>query len=85
MPVLSDADRQLVAFALMDLPTSVRGVVAGMIKADVKAAVDATDAWIQANQGAFNAALPATARTNLTADQKTLLFTQVAKKRAEVI
>lgn len=49
---------------------------------DTTAALDATDAWIQANQAAFNAALPVAARNTLTLAQKNLLFAAVCKRRA---
>lgn len=47
----------------------------------LKAAVDATDSWIDANAASFNNALPVAARQGLTADQKTLLFVYVAMRR----
>lgn len=57
----------------------------GVTKADLRAAGDATDAWIEANQAAFNAALPLPARTALTLTQKTLLFCFVAMRRAGIL
>lgn len=54
-------------------------------KADLLAAAQATDDWIEANQAAYNAALPLPARTALTANQKVRLFLAVARKRFEVI
>lgn len=53
-----------------------------LTKADLRAAVDATDQWIDDNASAFNTALPLAARTNLTAAQKTFLFCYVALRRA---
>lgn len=53
-------------------------------KAELQAAIDATDAWIDANRAAFNAALPAAARTALTLAQKTLMFCVVAAMRVSV-
>ena len=47
-------------------------------------AVDATDDWIEANQAGYNAALPAPARNNLSAAQKTLLFCAVALARVSI-
>ncbi len=55
-----------------------------LTKADLRAAVDATDDWIEANQGAFNAAIPLPARSELTARQKALLFMAVAARKFEV-
>jgi len=60
-------------------------------KPDLRAAIDATDEWIEAAQGAlapptgYNAALPQPARGSLTAQQKTLLFCWVAMRRAGLL
>lgn len=54
----------------------------GVTKADLRAAVDATDDWIEANQSSYNTALPQPARASLTLVQKTLLFCWVAMRRA---
>ncbi len=51
-------------------------------KADLRAAIDATDAWIEANAAAYNTALPAAARAGLNAQEKTVLFCVVALRRA---
>jgi hypothetical protein len=59
--------------------------LAGVTKVDLRAAVDATDAWIDGQQANFNAALPAAARNNLTLVQKTLLFCYVAMRRAGIL
>lgn len=56
--------------------------VQGMTKADLRAAVDATDQWIDDNQTSFNNALPNPFRTSATLVQKTLLFCYVAMRRA---
>jgi CBS-domain-containing membrane protein len=50
-------------------------------KNDLRAAIDATDDWIDANQASFNAALPQPFRSQATAEQKTLLFCYVAMRR----
>ena len=52
------------------------------LKADLSAAIDATDSWIDTNQAAYNTALPVNFRTNATILQKTFLFCFVAMKRA---
>ena len=56
----------------------------GIMRAQLQAAIDATDAWIDANAAVFNAALPLPARTALTVKQKLRLFMAVAKRRYEV-
>lgn len=53
-------------------------------KADMRAAVNATDAWIDGNAAAFNAALPEPFRSEASAQQKLALFLYVAKRRFEV-
>jgi hypothetical protein len=50
----------------------------------MRAAVDATDDWIEANQASFNSALPLPARTALTSKQKVRLFLSVAQMRFNV-
>ena len=50
-------------------------------KADLRAAVDATDQWIEDNQAAYNAALPQPFRGAANTAQKTLLFCYVAMRR----
>lgn len=78
MAVLSDAGRQAIRDYLM------RRFGYALTKADVRAAIDATDAWIDGNAAAYNAALPAAAQAGLTASEKTILFCFVALKRAGI-
>jgi hypothetical protein len=52
-----------------------------LLKADLRAAVDATDVWIQDNKVSFNNALPAVAKAALSNAQKSKLLTFVAAKR----
>lgn len=54
-------------------------------KADLAAAVNATDNWIDGNQSAYNAALPLPFRTAASLQQKTLLFCYVAMRRAGIL
>ncbi|MEU0469931.1 hypothetical protein ABZ215_38540 [Amycolatopsis sp. NPDC006131] len=54
-------------------------------KTDLRAAVDATDSWIDSNASSFNTALPAAFRTNASLTQKTLLFCYVAMRRAGLL
>lgn len=51
-------------------------------KADLRAAVDATDAWIESNASSYNTALPQPFRGAATAQQKTDLLCWVAQRRA---
>lgn len=84
MAVLSAASRAVIA-AHIQRPQQGLGPLAALTKTDLRAAVDATDDWIDANSAAFNTALPATARTALTQQQKTLLFCYVALRRAGLL
>lgn len=58
---------------------------ANLTKDDIKAAVDATDDWIDDNQASFNTALPNPFKTTATLDQKTILFVIVALERAGLL
>lgn len=81
MAALTAPVRALISAAIQRLWSDRREACA-FTKAELAAAVDATDAWIDANAAAFNAALPVAFRTNATAAQKTYLFCLVALKRA---
>lgn len=54
-------------------------------KPTIDAAIAACDDWIEANQAAFNTALPVAFRTSATLVEKTLLFCVVAMRRAGVL
>ena len=81
MAVLSDADRERVWRGLMRYWSQARETIVVLTKADLRAAINATDTWIDDNAASFNSALPTAARTNLTSAQKTLLFCVVACMR----
>lgn len=81
MAVLVDADRVRVWKHLMRLS----GGLGAMTKADLRAAVDATDTWIDGNQAAFNTTVPLPARTSMSTVQKTLMFCFVAMARAAIL
>jgi hypothetical protein len=77
MALLPDTDRERAAAQWMRdnrEPTA-------FTKAQLRAALDATDAWIQSNDAAYNTALPQPFRGAATAGQKTLLFCYVAMRR----
>lgn len=82
MSVLVDGDRQLVTAEVM---RRVKSAFGGLTKPQLKAAVDATDQWIDDNAAAFNTALPAAARAALSTNEKTLLFCYVSLKRAGLL
>lgn len=79
MAVLADNDRMSVWGESMR-----QGEALGLTKPDLRAAVNAIDAWIDASAGAFNTAIPQPARTVLTARQKALLLMMVIRRRWEV-
>lgn len=54
----------------------------GLTKADLQAAVNATDDWIEANQTSYNTALPQPFRNTATLAMKTFVFCYVAMRRA---
>lgn len=67
------------------------GPITGVVKADVRAAVDATDAWIESGNAAaapatgYNSTLPQPFRGAASTDQKTVLFCYVAMRRAGLL
>lgn len=61
------------------------GSLTGVTKAQLRAAVDETDNWIDANQASFNSALPLPFRTSANLAQKTFLFCYVAMRRATLL
>ena len=77
MAVLNESERAGLWALLMEA-----GIVPpGVLKADLRAAVDATDNEIEAQAGPFNAALPQPYRGAATASQKAILFGLVAMRR----
>lgn len=80
MAVLSAAQR-LAIRAAWGSALSGRRESFPLTKAQLDAAVNATDDWIDTNSAVFNLALPIAARNNLSAAQKAELFLLVAAKR----
>lgn len=58
------------------------GVMPAVLKTELRAAIDATDQWIEDNQAAYNVALPQPFRGAASTTQKTFLFCYVAMRRA---
>lgn len=83
MAVLPVLDRTRVWAHFMR--TSKEPAAPGFTKADLQAAVDATDTWIDTNSNAYNLALPVAFRNGATQLAKTLLFCYVAMRRAGVL
>lgn len=83
MAVLSDTNRAAVWAKCMQDFSAGREPCA-LTKAELRAAIDAADAWADANAAAYNLALTVTARNNLTAAQKARILMLVIAKRYEV-
>lgn len=79
MAVLGNADRRDVRDEFMRTPEP--GDTFGIVKADLRAAVDAIDQWVDDNAASFNAAIPQPARGALTVRQKARLLSYVIAKR----
>jgi hypothetical protein len=81
MAVLPDTDRNRVwrYFMRHNVQT------APFTKDELRAAVDATDSWVDDNAASFNSSLPTAFRTNATAAQKTALLCWVAMRRAGIL
>lgn len=82
MAVLSGTERAQIGAALQRWWSNMRETCA-FTKAELVAAVDATDAWIDTNASTYNLALPVGFRQKATAIQKTLLFCYVALRRVK--
>jgi len=63
-----------------DSMTELSGTV-GITKADLRAAIDAIDSWVDSNAASLNAAIPLPARTSLSASQKAKLLAMVVLRR----
>ena len=83
MAALTDPQRRSIWAEFMQRASRERRDL-GLTKPQLRAAVDATDEGIDDNAASVNPALPAEARTALTAQQKALMFFAVASKRFEV-
>jgi len=81
MAVMSDTDRARVWRGLMRYWSNKRDALGALTKADLRAAVDAADAWIDSASASYNSALPLPARTELTDGQKSLLLAIVVLAR----
>ena len=83
MAVLTAAERADEWAKFMRAESDERNPIS-ITKADLRAALDAADAWADANAAAYNSALPLPARTALTARQKARLLMFVIRRRFEV-
>jgi hypothetical protein len=80
MAVLTDEDRAALVKEMSSDLSNTRELC-GVSKADLRAAVNAADAWADANAASFNSAIPQPARAALTAGQKARLLKYVITQR----
>lgn len=85
MAVLSDNNRAAVCSQLQEECSNIREALSGVTKADLRAAVNAADAWAESNAAEYNSAIPQPARGALTAKQKARLLYLVSLKRLGVL
>jgi len=81
MALLTDAQRRKLWATFMSDVSAREEVFGNLLKADIRAAIDAIDGWIEANQASFNQAIPLPARTELTAKQKVDIFKLIVSER----
>lgn len=81
MAVLSESERAAAWRASMDRVYDIGAIV----KADLRAAIDAVDQWADDNTTSFNTAIPQPARGVLTAKQKAALLMIVVGRRHGVL
>jgi len=84
MAAMITADRLFVAAAFQSDTSHRLETTAGVLRADIIAAVNAIDDWVVANAAAFNTAIPTAARTGLTTAQKANLLAAVVLRRYAV-
>lgn len=83
MAVLDESNRARVMAQIMR--QAELGTLGAIAKPELRAAVDATDSWIDGNASSYNTALPQPARSAMTLQQKTLLLCWVAMRRAGLL
>ena len=83
MAVLIDNDRITMMQKFAQDMSGTRTAVS-IVKADLRAAVNAIDDWVEANASAFNTTIPRPARGALTTQQKAKLLWYVVQRRFEV-
>lgn len=81
MAVLPDLDRERIWRWFMRRNTE----SCNFTKADMRAAVDACDTWVDNNISALNTALPVAFRNNASITQKAFLLCYVTMRRAGIL
>jgi hypothetical protein len=80
MATLTDAQRKALWAEYMSELSDAREST-GVTKADLRAAVDALDAWLDSSAATINATIPQPARGALTVAQKARLLMYVIRQR----
>jgi hypothetical protein len=83
MAVMSAADRAAATATFMQDKSNLRELLAGVTKAQLRAAIDAVDQWAEDNTASFNTAIPLPARTALTTQQKAEILLIVIRRRTQ--
>lgn len=81
MAVLDEANRSLTWRQVMAQMSSARTQLASLSKADLRAAIDGLDSFLDANATAINNAIPQPVRGNLTASLKAMCLVAVITRR----
>ena len=81
MAVLSNGARAGVSQRYASDISAIHEGIGGLSKAELRAAINGIDDWVDANAAAFNTAIPQPARGALTASQKARLLTIVVERR----
>ncbi len=81
MAVLPDNDRKSV---WEEWQRANSDTIVDITKAELRTVVNETDAWIDANQASYKAAISDPVKSNLTPKQLERLFMAVAKRRFEI-
>jgi hypothetical protein len=86
MAALPDEDRRRTwAHLMRELSDNVTLQGIAISKADLRAALNAVDDWVDENSTSFNQALPQPARSGLTMRQKVVLLSFVILRRAGLL
>lgn len=85
MAAMSNADRITAARNWVQRIFVEAGQTANMDGPAIKAAVDAVDDWVDANQTSFNTALPEPFKSTANLAQKSLLLAYVVMRRAGIV
>lgn len=83
MAVLSDAERAFVSALFQSTICSRREAFGTLTKAEVRAAINGLDDYMNTNAAAINSAIPQPARAQLTVPQKAELLKFVITRRYE--